>query len=68
MIFLRPWLLVLCAFVLSGGQIHAASREDRAFAAATAAFQDGIYDRAENAFAQFIRNFPKSGRVPRAVL
>jgi TolA-binding protein len=68
MLFHRQWLLIFFALVLGGGQIHAASSEDRAFAAATAAFQDGIYDRAEAQFVQFIQHFPKSGRVPSAVL
>jgi TolA-binding protein len=68
MTFFRRWLLVFCVLILGGGSGLAATREDRAFAAASAAFQDGIYDRAENAFAQFIRNFPKSERVPQAVL
>jgi TolA-binding protein len=67
MIFFRRWLLV-SLLLLSGGNLFAATREDRAFAAAAAAFQDGIYDRAENGFAQFIRNFPKSTNVPPAVL
>jgi TolA-binding protein len=68
MTIFRRWLLIFSALVLGGGQIFAASREERAFAAANAAFQDGIYDRAENAFAQFIKNFRKSDRVPQAVL
>ncbi|HEY2328840.1 MAG TPA: tetratricopeptide repeat protein, partial [Verrucomicrobiae bacterium] len=59
----------MSALVLGGGQILAApSREDRAFAAATAAFQDGIYDRAETEFAQFTNHFPKSVRLPEAAL
>jgi TolA-binding protein len=67
MIFFRRWLLV-SLLLLGGVNLFAATREDRAFAAAAAAFQDGIYDRAENGFAQFIRNFPKSTNVPPAVL
>ena len=68
MTFFRRWLLVFCVLILGGGSGLAATREDRAFAAAATAFQDGVYDRAENGFAQFIRNFPKSERVPQAVL
>lgn len=68
MTIFRRWLLVFCLLVLGGGQLFAASREDRAFAAASAAFQDGIYDRAETQFAQFIEYFPKSDRVPPALL
>jgi TolA-binding protein len=68
MVFFRRWFLILFTLVLGGGQLFAASREDRAFAAATAAFQDGIYDRAETQFAQFTERFPKSDRVPPALL
>jgi len=68
MAFFRCWLLILFTLVLGGGQLLAASREDRAFAAAAAAFQDGIYDRAETQFAQFIQHFPKSEQVPPALL
>jgi len=68
MAFSRRWLLIVFLLVPCGGQLFAASREDRAFAAATAAFQDGIYDRAETQFAQFVLHFPKSERVPQALL
>ena len=68
MAFLRRWLLIFSALVLGGGQLLAASREERAFAAATAAFQDQNWDRAETQFAQFTRQFPKSDKVPAAVL
>ncbi len=68
MTIFRRWLLVFCLLILGGGQLLAASREDRAFAAASSAFQDGIYDRAETQFAQFVEHFPKSDRVPPALL
>ena len=68
MALLRRWFLIFSALVLGGGQLWAASREERAFAAATAAFQDQNWDRAETQFAQFARQFPKSDKVPAAVL
>lgn len=69
MAFLRQWLLILFALGLSGEQIFAASaRENRDYAAAAAAFQDGMYGRAEAAFAQFVEKHPKSERVGEAIL
>jgi TolA-binding protein len=69
MAFLRQWFVVLFALILSGGQPFAASAgENRDYAAAAAAFQDGMYDRAETAFAQFVEKYPKSGRVGEAIL
>jgi len=69
MAFLRQWLLILFALGLGGGQIMAAGgRENRAYAAAAAAFQDGMYGRAETAFAQFVEKYPKSERAGEAIL
>ena len=69
MIFLRPWLLILFALILSGGPVFAAdSKEQRAYSAAKDAFQDEMWGRAETAFAQFIQKFPDSTNVIRAVL
>jgi len=69
MAFLRQWLLIFSALILGGGPLWAASiREDRAFAAATAAFQDENWSRAETGFARFVQRFPKSERVPQVVL
>jgi TolA-binding protein len=68
MILCRRWLLILSVLVLGSGPLFAASREDRAFAAASAAFQDGIYDRAEVEFDLFVQEFPKSSRMSEAVL
>ena len=68
MIFCRRWLLILSVLILGGGPVFAASKEDRAFAAASAAFQDGIYERAETEFARFVQQYPKSSRVADAVL
>ncbi|HEY1489947.1 MAG TPA: tetratricopeptide repeat protein, partial [Verrucomicrobiae bacterium] len=69
MAFLRQWLLILFALGLSSEQIFAASaRENRDYAAAAAAFQDGMYGRADAAFAQFVEKHPKSERVGEAIL
>ncbi len=69
MAFLRQWLLILFALVLGGGQLFAASAwENRDYAAAVSAFQDGMYDRATNAFAQFVGKYPDSSHVAEANL
>lgn len=69
MAFLRQWLLILFAFVLSGEQMIAAdARENRDYAAAVKAFQDGMWNRAETEFDQFKKNYPKSTNAPQAVL
>ena len=69
MAFCRQWLLVLFVLILGGEPLFAASAsEDRAFAAAAEAFQDGIWSRAETQLAQFIQNYPKSNRVAEALL
>ncbi|MGO8836183.1 MAG: tetratricopeptide repeat protein [Limisphaerales bacterium] len=65
----RPWLLILFTLILGGGQVFAAAtREDRAYAAAISAFQDGMWDRAGTAFAKFVQKYPDSSRVAQAVL
>ena len=69
MAFRRHWLVILFALVLSAGQLPAATtKEDRTYAAAISAFQDGMWNRAETEFARFIQKYPASGRVPEAVL
>jgi TolA-binding protein len=65
----RRWLLILFALVLGGGQLFAAStREDRAYAAAISAFQDGMWSRAEAEFARFTLKYPDSDHLAEAVL
>lgn len=60
---------MLLLLVSWGGSLVAApSREDRAFAAGAAAFQDGIYDRAETALTNFVARYRTSDKVPEAVL
>jgi TolA-binding protein len=69
MAFRRQWLLILLALSTGGERSFAAgAREDRAYAAAVAAFQDGLWSRAETEFAQFEQKYPKSGRMAEAVL
>src|SRR5271154_2620139 len=69
MVFLRQWLLILFVLALGGGQLFAASaQENRDYAAAAGAFQNGMYDRAETAFAQFVKKYPNSGHFVEAVL
>ncbi len=69
MFWMRRWLLIALALLLGGGQLLAANtREERAYAAAARAFQDGMWSRAEVEFAEFSDKYPKSERVPEAVL
>jgi TolA-binding protein len=64
--FLRQLLLILFALVLGAGPLHASEQRD--FAAAAAAFQDGMWNRAETGFAEFIKDHPTSARLPQATL
>jgi TolA-binding protein len=64
----RRWWLILSLLILGAGQALAASREDRAFDTAAAAFQDELWGRAETQFSQFIQRFPNSSRQAEAVL
>jgi TolA-binding protein len=69
MAFRWQWLLILLALSTGGERSFAASaREDRAYAAAATAFQDGMWNRAETEFAQFVQKYPKSDRLAEAVL
>ncbi|MEY4918078.1 MAG: hypothetical protein RL616_1991 [Verrucomicrobiota bacterium] len=68
MVFLRRWLLIWSLLVLGGGQVFAASREERAYATAVADFKTEMWSRAETEFAQFTRSYPKSTNAPAAVL
>jgi len=69
MTFRWQWLLILPVLLSGGGQVFAATeREDRAYAAAVTAFQDGMWSRAETEFARFIQKYPKSDRLAEAVL
>jgi TolA-binding protein len=69
MAFRWQWLLILLALSTGGERSFAASaREDRAYAAAVTAFQDGMWGRAETEFAQFVQKYPKSDRLAEAGL
>ena len=69
MAFRWRWLLVLFALILSGEQLSAAStKEQRAYAAAVAAFKNEMWGRAETEFAQFVQKYPRSTNTPEAVL
>ena len=55
--------------VLGGGRLFAAgAKEQQAYAAAVAAFQDEMWSRAETAFDQFVKKYPESTNAPEAVL
>jgi TolA-binding protein len=64
----RRWLLILSALLLGGGQLFAASREDRAYSAAVQAFDDKLYPLAETRLEQFVQTYRKSTNAPAAVL
>ncbi|HLZ54310.1 MAG TPA: tetratricopeptide repeat protein [Verrucomicrobiae bacterium] len=65
----RRWFLICFLLALGSGQVLAAgTREERAYSAAASAFQDGMWGRAEVEFAEFAEKYPKSERVPEAVL
>ena len=68
MVLFRRWFLIWFALVLSGGQLFAATREERAYAAAVAAFHDKFYDRAATGLTQFLQTYRKSTNAPMAVL
>lgn len=65
---IRQILLVTLTLVWGGGTLFAASRESREYTAAAAAFNDGIFDRAETELARFVNDFPDSDHVAEAVL
>ena len=68
MSFWRTRLVILLLLVVGGGQLFAATRSERAYTAAVAAFHDGIYDRAETELGQFVDEYPNSSHVAEAVL
>jgi TolA-binding protein len=69
MAFQRRWILILFALILSGGQLFAASaKEQRAYAAAVAAFKDEMWSLAETELGQFAGKYKESTNAPMAVL
>jgi TolA-binding protein len=68
MAYCRQTLLILFALVFGAGQLGAASRMEKAYTSAVAAFNDGIYDRAEAELTRFIEDYKNSGYVAEAIL
>ncbi len=69
MFLARRWFLILFMLALGSEEVLAASaREKRAYDNAAASFKDGWWSRAEVEFAEFAEQYPKSDRVPEAVL
>ncbi len=68
MVLFRRWFLILSALILGGGQLFAATREERAYTAAVAAFNDKFYERAETGLTQFLQTYRKATNAPMAVL
>ncbi len=69
MVFSRRCFFIFCALVLSGNLVFAAStRDERALAVAQQTFNDNLFDRAENQLVTFIKDYPKSSRLPEARL
>ena len=63
------WILLLSMLLAAAARLFAASSaENRAYSAATNAFQLGFYDTAEAAFAAFAQTYSNSTRVPAAIL
>ena len=69
MAFLYRWVLVLTLMLSAAPRLGAAGASEKgAFNAASAAFRDGFYDRAEKEFGGFARSFTNSSRLPEALL
>ena len=56
--------MLFCA----GRCLASSAREDRVFSAASDAFRDALWNRAESEFADFVANYPQSDRVAGALL
>ena len=70
MVFSCRRLLLVLVLLLGCENMFAAdsAKEERAYAAAVGAFQDGMWSRAETQFAQFLQKYPDSNHAPEAVL
>src|SRR5512145_3200870 len=64
----RMLLLIWLALFANGPMFAQSVEETRAYDAAARSFQDAVYDRAEQQFAEFVRRFSSSPRVPEAIL
>lgn len=69
MAILRRCLWIFLTLMLAGNRLVAASgAENRAYAAAVKAFQDGMWERAATELAQFAEKYPESELLPEAWL
>jgi TolA-binding protein len=63
------WLLMLVTLIGGGNRLVAASAaENRAFNAAGKAFNLGAWEYADTKYAEFVQKYPKSARLPEAIL
>lgn len=66
---MRQWLCALLLLLAATSPSWAASRaETRAFDAAAKAFRDGIWERADREFGEFLQKYPKADRRAEAIL
>ena len=69
MAVLCRWILFLTLLLAATSRLSAvSSAEQRDFDAATKAFTDGLYDRAEAGLAKFAQSFTNSALLPEAIL
>jgi len=68
MAFFRRWFIVWFTLVLGGGQLLAATREERTYDAAVQAFQDKFYSLSQTRLNQYLQLYRKSTNAPAAVL
>src|ERR1051326_9016411 len=65
----RTVAVIFLALALGGSVVRgASSAENRAYAAAVKAYEDHLWEFAENAFAKFAEKYPKSERRAEAIL
>jgi TolA-binding protein len=65
----RRWILILVTLICSGSRLVAATAaENRAFNSAGKAFNLGSWEYAEARYGEFVQKYPKSTRVPEAIL
>src|SRR3954469_21507846 len=65
---IRPFLILLALVFGAAPVLAASSSETNAFAIAMDKFQHLSPDLAEKDFAEFVRKYPNSSRVPEAIL
>ena len=62
------WLWFAFLLLIGAGRILAADPAERAFQKASSTFTLNLWQQADSAFGEFIQAFPKSPRVPEAIL